>query len=217
MFELKRDVSPNTLKTCVTDAVGNSRGPYVKVTLNYRDLHDNQQSVALVQVRNTTGSGTQVCRTDNVAHIGDLLDLPVDFRVEKGECSGTTCTKYVTDIEGFTRRCFSSFWAPYCEDHTWTNNVAFRYSTGPDGDICDTAPSPTNCNSVFTNLTTADEFLVQCQQKGAQTVGSNPYWLRVVIPGGLDTKGWIPSWYLDSPKNWVDGVPYCQFSDYALF
>ncbi|WP_210593499.1 hypothetical protein [Streptomyces sp. GESEQ-35] len=84
----------------------------------------------------------------------------------------------------------------------WASNVNVR-EVYPDA--CWDHPSTTNCPSVLGQVSAPTEVFVRCQFPG-QTIGGNPYWVVVEVPGWTHY-GVMPSYYIDNASNWIDGVP----------
>ncbi|GAA4933107.1 hypothetical protein ACFPM3_04295 [Streptomyces coeruleoprunus] len=91
---------------------------------------------------------------------------------------------------------------------TWATNVNARVDVdGSHGFRCPEFPSPGNCPKVTGQSQPGDRLEVTCQTKG-QTVGGNPYWVYVDnLNRGFH--GWMASYYIDHPDNWLPGVPQC--------
>ncbi|WP_059005609.1 hypothetical protein [Streptomyces specialis] len=88
----------------------------------------------------------------------------------------------------------------------WASNVNVRDNWGNPA-ACENYPSPTNCPNVLVKLSPPAQVYVQCQTVG-QTVGGNPYWVRVFVSSASET-GYMASYYIDNATNWIDGVPAC--------
>ncbi|MGW6062895.1 hypothetical protein [Streptomyces sp. NPDC055189] len=86
----------------------------------------------------------------------------------------------------------------------WATNVNVRDNPQSPA-TCDGFPSPGNCPVVSGKLQPGQSFEARCQRKGA-TVSGNNWW--VFIERG-DSRGWIASYYVDTPSNQLPGVPVC--------
>ncbi|MGW1544688.1 SH3 domain-containing protein [Streptomyces sp. NPDC002309] len=89
---------------------------------------------------------------------------------------------------------------------TWATDVNVREDPSP-GYRCPEFPSPGNCPQVAGRAQPGDRLEVLCQTRG-ETVGGNPYWVFVDNrTRGFD--GWMASYYISHPDNWLPGVPQC--------
>ncbi|GGJ62120.1 hypothetical protein [Streptomyces lacrimifluminis] len=89
---------------------------------------------------------------------------------------------------------------------TWATDVNVRYFSGP-GSPCPDFPSPGNCPRVVGKAQPGDQLEVECQTRG-ETVGGNPYWV-FVDNWTRGFYGWMASYYISHPDNWLPGVPQC--------
>ncbi|WP_175411166.1 hypothetical protein [Streptomyces sp. TRM64462] len=91
---------------------------------------------------------------------------------------------------------------------TWATDVNARVDVdGSQSHRCPEHPSPGNCPKVTGRSQPGDRLQVTCQTRG-QTVGSNPYWVYVDnLTRGFH--GWMASYYIAHPDNWLPGVPQC--------
>lgn len=92
---------------------------------------------------------------------------------------------------------------------TWAADVNVRFLSPPDL-RCPKFPSPGNCPQVTGKAQPGDRLEVLCQMRG-ETVGGNPYWVAV----NNETRGfggWMASYYISHPDNWLPGVPQCYGS-----
>lgn len=89
---------------------------------------------------------------------------------------------------------------------TWATDVNVRTDSAP-GFRCPEFPSPGNCPQVIGKAQPGDQLEVTCQTRG-ETVGGNPYWV-FVVNRTRDLDGWMASYYISHPDNWLPGVPQC--------
>ncbi|MFH8487222.1 hypothetical protein [Streptomyces longisporoflavus] len=86
----------------------------------------------------------------------------------------------------------------------WATDVNVRDNPQSPA-TCDGFPSPGNCPVVSGKLQPGQQFEARCQRKG-ETVSGNDWW--VFIERG-DSRGWIASYFVDTPTNQLPGVPVC--------
>ncbi|MEV8020294.1 hypothetical protein AB0O76_28925 [Streptomyces sp. NPDC086554] len=86
----------------------------------------------------------------------------------------------------------------------WATDVNVRDNPQSPA-TCDGFPSPGNCPVVSGKLQPGQQFEAKCQRKG-ETVSGNDWW--VFIERG-DSRGWIASYFVDTPSDQLPGVPVC--------
>ncbi|GAA3116021.1 hypothetical protein ACFQ0X_40765 [Streptomyces rectiviolaceus] len=86
----------------------------------------------------------------------------------------------------------------------WATDVNVRDNPQSPA-TCDGFPSPGNCPVVSGKLQPGQQFEARCQRKG-EAVSGNDWW--VFIERG-DSRGWIASYFVDTPSNQLPGVPVC--------
>lgn len=86
----------------------------------------------------------------------------------------------------------------------WATDVNVRDNPQSPA-TCDGFPSPGNCPTVSGKLQPGQQFEARCQRQG-ETVSGNDWW--VFIERG-DSRGWIASYFVDTPSNQLPGVPVC--------
>ncbi|MEV0317992.1 hypothetical protein ACIBKX_06995 [Streptomyces sp. NPDC050658] len=86
----------------------------------------------------------------------------------------------------------------------WATDVNVRDNPQSPA-TCDGFPSPGNCPTVSGKLQPGQQFEAKCQRKG-ETVSGNEWW--VFIERG-DSRGWIASYFVDTPDDQLPGVPVC--------
>ncbi|MEU0095562.1 hypothetical protein [Kribbella sp. NPDC006257] len=177
---------------CVHDTIANGKGVYVQLNGNYQ-----------VSGRDYwVGAGnyySEGCYNFNIPmpdHDGRIHDLNYVY-VNMGNYWGSTVVWHNSD----------KMVNPYAGGST------------PTYTLTDTAPIyPTTelCQEPWQNLTEncspfvrqrGESVMVDAQRLG-RTVGTNPYWVHVKFwpADGWMREGWMPSWYLNYAKNFVDGV-----------
>lgn len=86
----------------------------------------------------------------------------------------------------------------------WATDVNVRDNPQSPA-TCDGFPSPGNCPTVSGKLQPGEQFEARCQRQG-EAVSGNDWW--VFIERG-DSRGWIASYFVDTPSNQLPGVPVC--------
>ncbi|MGY0230664.1 hypothetical protein PT931_02675 [Longispora urticae] len=80
-------------------------------------------------------------------------------------------------------------------------------TVGANVAACRNWPSAANCSPAVGVMNIRDRIYPICQRSG-QAVGSNPWWVYGTTTNGLT--GWIPSWWIDYPADFLSGVAICE-------
>ena len=186
-------------EVCLVDNVRNGKGIWAQFTGSWV----NGPSVSTGRFFSGWGAqkpyGQEYCTTFGLR--ADMSHFLSDIRIDKGNYWGSTVVFNDADVYPNPTQ-----WSgPNLS--IWVDEVAMRYGGEPN---CSAAPSTANCPLIKQFLHRNDVVNIGCQKWGAETVGGNPYWVFAQIGSEYDDwKGWIPSYYVNYPYNWIDGLGYC--------
>ena len=84
----------------------------------------------------------------------------------------------------------------------WAYGVNVR---ADQSEQCYDFPGPLRCPRIVTTVSAPQQVYLTCQKAG-ETVGGNPYWVFMNMPGFT---GWMASYYTNNATDWIDGLPVC--------